>query len=173
MFNDNDIDQAAIYMPPCLVTHNTYMRSCQYKILYNILILDKKTSYFWNKVISTVFFLKLYDETSFHIFYECDRVKYLWSDLFQCFQNTLILPTLTPQTAIFRILDSVSNNSFFENNKIFINHILLMFKLHVFKLRENKSININNLIAEIRKFKRIEKEVALNNSKKTTAFTKK
>ena len=41
----------------------------------------------------------LYDETPFHIFYECDPVKYLWSDLAQCFQNTVILPTLTPQTA--------------------------------------------------------------------------
>ena len=26
--------------------------------------------------------------------YECDRVKWLWSDLFQCFKNNLILPTL-------------------------------------------------------------------------------
>ena len=72
-------------------------------------------------------FCDLYDEGSFHIFYECDRVKFLFSDLLQCFQNTLILPTLTSKTAIPRILDSVSNNSFFENNKIFISHILLIF----------------------------------------------
>ena len=49
--------------------------------------------------------------------------------LFQCFQNTLILPTLIQQTAILGILDSVSNNSFFENNKIFMNRILLIFKI--------------------------------------------
>ena len=85
-----------------------------------------------------------------------------------------MLPTLTPQTtAILGILDSVSNNSFFENNKKFFNHILLIFKLYVYKSRGKKFININNLIAEIRKVKRIEKEITLNNSMKTTAFRKK
>ena len=53
-----------------------------------------------------------------------------------------------------------------------MNHILLIFKLYVYKSREKKFININNLIAEIRKVKRIEKEIALNNSMKTTAFGK-
>ena len=37
---------------------------------------------------------------------------------------------------------------------------------------EKKLININNLIAEIRKVKRIKKEIPVANSKKTTAFTK-
>ena len=67
---------------------------------------------------------------------------------------------------------SVTNNSFFEN-KIFINHIQFIFKLYVSKSREKKFININNLIAEIRKVKRIEKEIALIDSKKTIAFRKK
>ena len=44
-FNYDDIDWTAIYMLPCLVTHNTNMRSFQYKILDNILHLNKKTSY--------------------------------------------------------------------------------------------------------------------------------
>ena len=56
-------------------------------------------------------FYNSYDETLFHIFYECDRVKCLWSELVQCFQNSLILPTLTPQIAIFLIFDSTSNDS--------------------------------------------------------------
>ena len=160
-------------MLPRLVTHNTYMRSFQYKILNNILYLNKKLHIFGIKPSPLCSFCNLYDETPFHIFYECDRVKFLWSELVQCFQNTLILPTLTPQTAILGILDSVSNNSFFENNKILINHILLIFKLYVYKSREKKFININNLIAEIRKVKRIEKEIALNNTKKTISFRRK
>ena len=173
LFNYHDIDWTAIYMLPRLVTHNTYMRSFQYKILNNILYLNKKLHIFGIKSSPLCSFCNLYDETPCHIFYECDRVKFLWLELVQCFQNTLILPTLTPQTAILGILDSVSNNSFFENNKILINHILLIFKLYVYKSREKKFININNLIAEIRKVKRIEKEIALNNSMKTTAFRKK
>ena len=160
-------------MLPRLVTHNTYMRSFQYKILNNILYLNKKLHIFGIKSSPLCSFCNLYDETPCHIFYECDRVKFLWLELVQCFQNTLILPTLTPQTAILGILDSVSNNSFFENNKILINHILLIFKLYVYKSREKKFININNLIAEIRKVKRIEKEISLNNSMNTTVFRKK
>ena len=160
-------------MLPRLVTHNTCMRSFQYKILKNILYLNKKLHSFGIKSSPLCSFCNLYDETPLHIFYECDRVKYLWLDLVQCFQNTSILPTLISQTAILGILDSVSNQSFFENNKIFINHILLIFKLYVYKCREKKLININNLIAEIQKVKRIEKETALNNSNKTIAFRKK
>ena len=134
LFNDNDTDWAAIFMLPRLVTHNTHMRSFQYKILYNILYLNKKLHIFGIKSFPLCSFCNIYYETPFHIFYECDRVKYLWSDLVQCFQNTLILPTLTPQTEIFGILDSVSNKSVFENSKIFVNHILLIFKyIYIYK----------------------------------------
>ena len=74
-------------------------------------------------------FGSLYNEASCHIFYECDHVKCLWSDLVQSFQNSLITATLTPKTAIFGIVNSISNDSRFENNEVFINHILLTFKL--------------------------------------------
>ena len=37
---------------------------------------------------------------------------------------------------------------------------------------KKKLLNINNLIAEIQKIKRIEKEIALSNSKKTITFTR-
>ena len=86
----------------------------------------------------------------------------------QCFQNTSVLP----QTAIFGILDSASDNSFFENNKIYANHILRIFKLYLYKCRQKKFINVNGLIAEIRKVKRIETKTVLNSSKKTIASTK-
>ena len=149
------------------------MQSVQYKILNNVSFLNKKLHTFGVKPSPLCSFCNLYDETPYHIFYECNRVKCLWSDLVQCFQNNLILITLTPQIPIFGFLDSENNDSIFENNKSLSNHILLIFKLYVYKSRERKLININNLIAEIRKVKRIEKEIALTNSKKTIAFTKK
>ena len=102
-------------------------------------------------------FCNSYDKTPDHMFHECDRVKCSWSDLVQCFQNNLILPTLTPQTAIFGFLDCTNNDSIFENKKCLSNCILLIFKLYVYKSREKKPLNINNLIAEIRKIKRKEK----------------
>ena len=172
LFNDYNIDWEAIYMLPRLVTYNTYMRSFQYKILKNVLFLNKTLHIFEIKPSPLCSFCYLYNETPFHIFYECDAVKCLWADLVQYFQNNLMLPTLTPQAAILRILESASSDSTFKNNKVFINHILLTFKLYVFKSREKKFINLNNL-TEIRKVKIIEKEIALTNSIKTVVFTKK
>ena len=75
-------------------------------------------------------------------------------------------------TTIFGILNFVSNDCFFENNKISTNNILLILKLYVYKSREKRFINLNNLMAEIWKPKIIEKDIALNNSKKTIAVTK-
>ena len=131
LYNDYNIDWAAIYMLPRLITYNTYMRSFQYKILNNVLFLNKTLHTFGIKPSPLCSFCKLYDKTPYHMFYECDRVKCLWSDLVQCFQNNVILPTLTPQTTIFGFLDYTNNNSIFENNKCFSNHILLTFKLYV------------------------------------------
>ena len=98
------------------------------------------------------FFCNLYDETPLHIFYECDIVK--WADLVQCFQNDLILPTVTPQAAILGILESESNDSIFKNNEVLINHILLILKLIsvicvISPEKKSSYINLNNLIAEI------------------------
>ena len=125
-------------MLPRLATHNTYMQSFQYKVLNNVLFPNKKFYTFGIKPSPLSSCCNLYEETPFYIFHECDRVKCLYSDLVQCFQNNLNLPTLTPQTAIFGFLDSANNESIFENNEVFISHILLIFKLYVHKSREKK-----------------------------------
>ena len=171
--NDYDIDWTAIYMLSRLATYSTYMQSFQYKILKNVLFLNKKLHIFGIKPSLLCFFCNLCDETTYHICYECDRVKFLWSDLVQCFQNNLILPNLTPLTAISVFLDFANNYSIFENNKVRSNHILLIFKLDVWKSREKKLINISNLLPQILKVKRTEKEIDLNNSKKIITSTKK
>ena len=45
------------------------------------------------------------------------------SDLVQLFQNSLVLPTLTPQTIIFGLLNSTNRDSyFFKKNTHLINH---------------------------------------------------
>ena len=74
-------------------------------------------------------------------------------DLVQCFQNTLELATLIPQTDIFGILNSRRNKYFFENNKVFANYILLILKFYVYKSREKKIINVNNLIVKFEELK--------------------
>ena len=160
-------------MLPHLVTYNTYMRSFKYKILNSVLFFNRKLYPFGIKPSPLYFFCNLYDETPLHMLYECNTVKCLWTDLFQWFQNNLILPTLTPQAVVLEISESACNDSILKNNKVFISHLLLIFKLNVFKSREKKFINLNNLIDKIRKVKATEKEIALTDSMKTISFTRK
>ena len=43
---------------------------------------------------------------------KCVSINFLWLDLVWYFQNSLELPTVTPQTFIFGILDSASKQWF-------------------------------------------------------------
>ena len=70
-------------------------------------------------------------------------------------------------SVIFVIFDSKNTNSIF---KIFINHIILTFKLYDHKSREKQIININHFIAEMQKVKSIKKEIPLRQSRKKIAF---
>ena len=121
-------------------------------------------SFLFMSVIFLCSFCNLCDKTRLHIFYECDSIKCLWSDLVHYFQNSLVLSTLTPQAAIFGFLDSTNSDYNFKNNKLLINHILPIFKLYVYRSREKQFIHINNIIAEIKSGKAIERD----NSKKIT-----
>ena len=114
--------------------------------LKNVLFINKKLQTFLIKPSPLCSFCNLFDKTHFNIFYECDHVKCFWSDIVQFFQNSLVLPTLKSQTDISEILDSTSNDYIFKNNKVFINHILLIFKLYVYESREKKFVTTNNLI---------------------------
>ena len=123
LYNDYNIDWTTIYMLSPLIIYNTSMTSFQYKISNNVLFVNKKLHTFGIKPSPLRCFSNLYDETPYHMFYECDRVKCLWSDFVQCFQNNLILPILTPQTAIFEFLDYTNNDSIFEK----INALVITF----------------------------------------------
>ena len=83
-----------------------------------------------------------------------------------------MLPILTPQTVISGFLNSINSEQNLKKNKLLINHILLIFKLYVID-PETQFIHINNLIAEIKSVKAIQKEIATSNSKKTIAFKNK
>ena len=78
------------------------------------------------------------------------------------------VPLLTPQTAILGLFndDSVSNIHL-------INHILLLFKLYIYKSRNKHRLNIHELLANILNIKKLEKVTAIGNVKKVAAYNKK
>ena len=166
-FNGNSLDWTKIFLLPRLTTYNTYLRSFQYKILHNILFLNKKL-YLSGKTKSPLCsYCNTNDETPIHLFCECNSTKSLWLQLNRHFHSDLKFPELTPQTAIVGIFnDSVSNIHL-------INHILLLFKLYIYKSRNKHRLNIHELLANILNIKKLEKVTASGNVKKVAAYNKK
>ena len=70
------------------------------------------------------------EETALDIFSECTYMIYLWQQLSTFFENNLILPTLTPQTALLGLWSENTNH-----DEPIINHFLLIFKLYVYNSR--------------------------------------
>ena len=110
-------------------------------------------------------FCHSYDETIKHIFLECICVKQLWNHLRLFLTNDISLPILTPQTAIFGFINGIENSVY----KI-TNYILLIFKLHVYKSREKRILELSRLINEIKKVKLLEKKSAQNHIKKLEQY---
>ena len=110
-------------------------------------------------------FYHSYDETIKHIFLECTCVKQLWNHLRLFLMNDISLPILTPQTAIFGFINRIENSVY----KI-TNHILLIFKLHVYKSRERGILELSRLINEIKKVKLLEKKSAQNHVRKLEQY---
>ena len=143
------------------------MRFFQYKILHNILFLNKKLYLVGITKSPLCSYCNTNDETPIHLFCECNSTKSLWLQLNRHFHSDLKFPELTPQTAILGIFnDSVSNIHL-------INHILLLFKLYIYRSRNKYRLNINEHLANILNIKKLENVTAFSNVKNVAAYNKK
>ena len=106
-------------------------------------------------------------KTPIHLVCECNSTKYIWLQLNRHFHSDLTFPILTPQTVILDVFnDSVSNIHL-------VNHILLLFKLYIYKSRNKHRLNVNELFANILTIKKLEKVTSFGNTKKVAAYYKK
>ena len=126
VFSNENFDWKKIYILPRVVIINSFQRNCQYKILHNILYMNKMLFTFGNIKTPLCSFYHSYDETIKHIFLECTCVKQLWNHLRLFLMKDISLPILTPQTAILDFINGIENGVY----KI-TNDILLIFKLHI------------------------------------------
>ena len=76
IFPNMKLDWRKIYILPRITTVNTYLRSFQYKILNNILFLNKKLFVFRKKNTPLCSFCNKEEQTLLHIFSECTYVIY-------------------------------------------------------------------------------------------------
>ena len=95
--NANNLDWTKIFILPRLTTYNTYLRSFQYKILHNILFLNKKLYFSGITKSPLCSYCNTNDETPIHLFCECNSTKSLWLQLNRHLHSDLKFPELTPQ----------------------------------------------------------------------------
>ena len=140
-------DWRKIYTLPH-TTFNTYLRSFQCKVLNNILFLYKTLFVFRKKNKPLCSFCNKGEEALLHIFSKWTYVIYLWQQLASFFENNLILPALTPETALLGLWIDNTNH-----DEPIINHFWLMFKLYVYNSREKHCLNIMDLLNDIKEIK--------------------
>ena len=112
-------------MLPRIVRKDSRLQVFQYKLLNNVLYLNKMLSKF-GKIDSPVHaFCKMIEETPLHLFYNCIKTKLLWDQLKDFISNeTLSFPSLTPQSAILGHIN-------LSDDYLLINHIILIYKFYI------------------------------------------
>ena len=97
----------------------------------------------------------------------CLLIKTLWNSLKEFFKDTINLPSLTPQSAIFGFLQN--DQALF----LILNYFLLLFKYHLYVLRCSKFISFVALETNVKKRYILEKNLSKYYEKKKIFFLKK
>ena len=166
-FNDYDFNWKLIYRIPHIATLKTKMSIFQYKLLNNVLYLNKKLFQFSVISQSKCSFCELYDETPHHIFYECTYAQNLWNQLQLYLSEKVALPVLNPLRAIFGFTDVL------DHNFLLGNHLLIIFKYNIYNSRVNNSLSFQSLKYVISQIKYIEETISYNNPNKKRKISNK
>ena len=168
LFPNIELSWKEIYLTARKATANSYLRCFNYQIINNVLYLNKKLFQFGKTQSPLCSFCHTEAETTLHIFHKCSATKILWNRLLLFFETDLDCPDLTPQAALFGFVNESNNNL-----NILQNHILLIFKLYVYQSRERGVLNLNSLIKNVTKVKKLEGKIASVCEKKTIQFNNK
>ena len=89
-------------------TVDTFTRMFQYKIINNVLYINKMLFIFKNVDTPLCPFCKSKDETPLHLFYDCIVTQCLWKQLCSLCRHKRVIPELTPRNERF-------NSKWFEH----------------------------------------------------------
>ena len=142
LLKTDSFDWKQIYLLPRLVTLDNYSCSFQYKILNNNLYLNKKLFTFQKWTSPLCPFYKRSDETILHLFYDCNIILNLCSELDLFFKNEFALFDLTSQADFLGFLNVNSNGALIQN------HLLLIFKIYIYNSKRSESLKRKSLIRE-------------------------
>ena len=123
-----------------------------------------KSSFFGISETSQCSFCNQNNETIQHLFRHCFVVKALWNDLNTFFENHLSLYDLTPQVAFFGFTKKDLDDTILQN------HLLLVFKIYLYKSRSYGFVCLKPLLLEIKKINCLEKKIAEANANKHKSY---
>ena len=106
---------------PRTVTIDPEIRYFQYKILHNVLYLNKKLVIFGKTQTKLCSFCNFEDETTLHLFANCTKINILWANIKEFFNGNSKLLSLTPQRAMFGFSDLN------QDILLVLNHILYCY----------------------------------------------
>ena len=163
LFPNSVLDWSTIYLVARKVTLDTYTRVFHYKVVNNILFLNQKLFKINKSITDKCSYCSFSVENVKHLFSQCLVTKWLWSEVQRFFNCKIIIPNLSIESAYFGFVN-VQNNVY-----IFLNHLLLIFKIYVYT---NDSTIISSLISFIKLYQsRFLKESRLNKIQITQIFT--
>ena len=139
IFDDYNFNWKLIYRIPGIATLETKIRIFQYKLLNNVLYLNKKLFQFSITSQSKCSFCELFDETPQHIFYKCTYAQNLCNQLWLYLSEKVALPVLNQQSVIFGFIDVL------DHNYHLLNHLLLIFKYNIYNSRVNNTLSFQSL----------------------------
>ena len=109
VFPNENFDWKKNYILPRVVTINSFQHNFQYKILHNILYLNKVLFTFGIIKTPQCSFCHSYDETINHTFLECICVKQLWIHLRLFLRNDISLPIQRHKLSFLVLLTKLKN----------------------------------------------------------------
>ena len=154
--NETELNWRDIYLNARKCTVDNYGRAFHFKTVHNFLYLNETLSKMENheafKSSPLCSYCKERNETIIHLFAECKITKVLWNRLNQ--KISIDLPALTPKSAYC---------GFFENRSMIINHILLIFKIALFKNRDSGACSLTYITNKILQIKETEENIVYIN----------
>ena len=116
LFSQSNFDWKKVYTLPRVVTVDNRIRVFQDRLLNIILFLNKLLFKFGIASQSLCSFCNSEEEIPFHIFHNCTHTQNLWNQLQTYLSENIVIPCLTPQSAMFGFIDIQLENRVIKNH---------------------------------------------------------
>ena len=167
MFSNRDLDWSTVYLMARKVTLDTYTRVFHYKIVNNILYLNQQLFKINKSVTDKCSYCSFSVENIKHLFSQCLVTKYLWSQVQRFFNSKFQIPNLSVESSYIGFINVN------EDMYVFLNHLLLIFKMYVYTNRSTKILSLDYLIHKIRSIEILERVSIEQNTHKKSFHHKK